>query len=101
MDRSRSILRVYSGILWSAILIASAGGCTTVTVDCDAGTAADGKNGRTGFCRSMQNSGSMQAENGTCTGGVKCSNPGTPCIGGGGTCHNYKQPDGSCSCQCY
>lgn len=100
MYRPRAILNVCSGILWPAILIAAFGGCTTVTVDCDPGMAADGKGGKTGFCRSTSNSGSMQADNGTCTGGTKCLNPGTPCIGGGGTCHNYSQ-GGTCSCQCY
>ncbi len=100
MDRSKSMFTICSGILWSSILIAVLGGCTTVTVDCDTPTGTDGTGGKTGFCRSMQNSGAMQAENGTCTGGMKCSNPGTPCIGGGGTCHNYSV-NGTCSCQCY
>lgn len=100
MTSSRAILNVCNGILMAGIFIAALGGCTTVTVDCDTEMAADGKGGKTGICRSTDNSGSLQADNGTCTGGKKCSNPGTACIGGGGTCHNYSS-GGTCSCQCY
>jgi hypothetical protein len=103
MANCRMILGFCGGILLAGVLVILAGCTTTVTVECDSRMGGDQGEGpkAEGWCRSMPNSGTLQADNGQCTGGMKCTNPGTTCIGGGGTCHNYKKTDGACTCLCY
>jgi hypothetical protein len=105
MDNRRMIGSICGGILLAGVLVILAGCTTTVTIECDSRMGGDQSSDESkthGWCRSTGNSGTIQADNGgQCSGGMRCLNPGTTCIGGGGTCHNYKLPNGICSCQCY
>jgi len=100
MYGQREFLGFGRGILLSLFLLCVAlEGCTNVTVrTCPGGPG--GGDGPGGCGRPQAAAGQPSANGQACTSGTVCPNPEvTYCMGG--TCHNYDQGGGNCTCACW
>jgi hypothetical protein len=101
MHEQREFLRFGGGILLSLFLLCVAlEGCAKVTIGaCPPGGAMGSE--KPGGCGMFQTAAGQPSVNGeNCTSGKVCPNPETSyCMTG--TCHNFDQGGGNCTCTCF